>query len=719
MFGRFKCVLSQSSNDCGLASLATVAHHYGCRISVTELRKFVDCDLHGVTLPALEAAAQALGFQTKAGIAKINALDKIPLPAIALLDDEIPGHYVVVHQISNGYVTVADPSIGLQKIRHSDFSRRWQGRFVLLLRPNSLITPADIPATWREFCRPIFRKRKYAGVAILLSLVTTLLGVVVSYLLQLILDRAIPDSNRTLLAGLAIGAFAINYATIGTSWMRRNIATDLERKIECDLRLGYVESLLKLPMRFISERYIGDLLNRFIDVVLIRTCVNGLVLSIVLDLFFLVGCGFVMLCYSPLLTIVTFICLPSICILGWWSAAKIMICERKYRKAESEVSSLVIDTLNNVRMIKAYAAENAMHNRISVAYKKAEQIMRTSDRVVARIESLATLITVTCTVLVLWLGALLVLDRQITVGKLMFFFTISGIVLGLTERIVPGVPSVQKGLSTFERLQEVFSAVPEQFGAQNLDTPCACEIVVSGLNFWYRVGCPVLSDISFHIKQGGCLAIVGPTGSGKTTLAALLVGLETPKSGQIVINGISPTNLENALRQKVAIVFQESNLLNASILENITLGNKSVVFNQVLDACKSCDIHEFITSLPHGYESPVGSSGMALSSGQRQRIAIARALVRQPRLLILDEATSNLDPETESRVLQAIMTRQITTIMITHRLTATRYADHIVVLENGRIVEQGNREALFESHGRYWSMCQALQGNTITREIAA
>jgi ABC-type multidrug transport system fused ATPase/permease subunit len=187
-----------------------------------------------------------------------------------------------------------------------------------------------------------------------------------------------------------------------------------------------------------------------------------------------------------------------------------------------------------------------------------------------------------------------------------------------------------------------------------------------------------------------------------------------------VINGISPTNLEkNALRQKVAIVFQESNLLNASILENITLGNKSVVFNQVLDACKSCDIHEFITSLPHGYESPVGSSGMALSSGQRQRIAIARALVRQPRLLILDEATSNLDPETESRVLQAIMTRQITTIMITHRLTATRYADHIVVLENGRIVEQGNREALFESHGRYWSMCQALQGNTITREIAA
>ncbi len=721
MFDRFTCVFGHSGTDCGPASLASVARHYGCRISISQVRNLAECDLDGVALPALAKAAAIIGFDANIGVANFDALDKMPLPAIALLDDEIPGHYVVIYRVWGDHVFIADPSLGLQRLSRSELDRRWQAKYILLLRPNALAAPEDYPNSLLELLKLLLRNHTFATLAVTLSLISTVLGILISYLLQLIIDRAIPSSNYSLLAVLAFGAVVITVAKAVSFLVRRNVVTAFGRRIESELRLGYVGALLRLPMRFISTRYVGDLFNRFNDVFLIRASIAGTTLSIALDLLFLFGCGLVMLRYSPLLTFITFICVPLISTLAWWSAAKIMSSERRYRQAESEVSSLVIDILGNIRMIKAYAAELAMCGRITAAYKKAEEIMGRCDETFAIFESLGAFATASCAVLLLWIGAHLALERQISVGRLMFFFSVSAIVLGITERILPSVPSVQKALSTFERLQEVVLAIPEQSGAGSLNYAPgkSSEINISSLNFWYRPESPVLSDVCLRVERGETLAIVGPTGCGKTTLANLLVGLETPRSGQIEIDGIELHDLDkSALRQCISIVFQESSLLNASILENITLGDKNLTGVEVVEACRYAMADEFISHLPHGYNSPVGSSGMALSSGQRQRIAIARALVRKPAILILDEATSNLDPETERGVLQAVGSQRITSIFITHRLTTARFADRIVVLDSGRIIEIGSHEELVAKQGKYCSMWRAFQGDNMAQEIA-
>ncbi|MGB8475838.1 MAG: peptidase domain-containing ABC transporter [Candidatus Acidiferrum sp.] len=717
MLKKFSCVFGHTGLDCGAAALATVARHYGLRVSLAQVANLMEYDLQGVTLATLAEAAEALGFETSIGVAKRDAVHEIPLPAIALLNDKPIGHYVVLHKVSQKSVLIADPSTGPRTCAIPDFMQRWKSRYILLLRPRGPFTlPLKKPYDLMQLLKLVHGELKHPLLAALLALVTTTLGFVMSYFVQLIVDRAIPTSNRTLLAALGYGALVIVTAKAISSYSRRSLLDKFGRRIEFNLRLRYVKALLMVPMRFISTHYTGDLFNRFLDVMLIRTAVVGTGLSMMLDIFFLFGCGLAMLWYSPLLTFVAFLCVPLMFFVAWWSAGYVMSSERQYRQAESEVSSLFINILENIRLLKAYACEQPISERIASAYGRSQNIMSKCERIFRVLEAISNFSTSAWTVVLLWLGAYLVLDGSITVGKLMFFFSVSGLLLGTADRIIPSIPVVQKAVTSFERLDEILQTSPEisKSCAPSSAYRQAGEITISGLDFWYRRGSPVLSNLSLHISPHEIVAIVGETGSGKTTLANLLVGLESPKSGCILIDGADLTMINKAeLRRRVSVVFQESTLLNASILENITLGGGPYSKEDVVKACRMAMIHDFILSLPHEYESPVGSSGLSLSSGQRQRIAIARALLRNPAILILDEATSNLDSETESQVLRAVMSEicHRTTIVITHRLTTAKYADRILVLNGGGIAECGSHQELILKRGKYHFMWKAFEGD--------
>lgn len=719
MFHRFRCVIGHSGNNCGAAALASVARHHGIKISLAQTLQLMEGDLQGVSLPEMAQAAEKLGFETAIGSAKADLLHKLPLPAIALLDDGTCGHYVVIHQLFKSSVRIADPAIGLYTIPIKSLVDKWGPRYLLLLRPKNHCT-IQLRKTHGliDLLHLIATDAKNAIWATLLGFVSSAFGFVIAYSIRIIIDRAIPTSNRSLVAILGYGALAMVGGKVTGVAARQRFLDIFGQGLEYRLRIKYIDRLIRMPVKFFADHFMGDLFNRFANVLLIRSAIVGTVLSLVIDISFVVGCIVALSIYSPLLTAIAVGSIPLAAAIAWSFADGMMMNERRYRAADNDVSSTFISLLENIRLIKAYASENEMVNGVASAIRRAHAVMSECDRQRRCVEACSNLVMSAFTVALLWVGAYLVLERSLTVGTMMFYLSLSGLLLGSADRILPSSPSVQKAIASFECLDEIFAADVETSGrivVGNNTSKDGSEIQTIGLNFCYRKGTPVLDDLSLHILPGETIAIVGETGCGKTTLANLLVGLETATSGQILIDGIAMESVDKrSLRQKISLIFQESGLLNTTILENITMGQTSHSLKEVIAACELTLADEFIKDLPRQYYSPVGSSGITLSSGQRQRIALARAVLRNPAVLILDESTANLDPETERRVLQNMMAAGVrrTHILITHRLTTARHAERILVMNRGRIVEAGTHEDLVLSNGRYSLMWSAFAGGT-------
>ena len=500
--------------------------------------------------------------------------------------------------------------------------------------------------------------------------------------------------------GIAIGQSGL---AMGQSY----VTTRLSQNIMADFRTSLFDHLQKLSLKFFAKRRTGEILSRLMnDVGVIQTLVTETPIDSAKHVVTFIGSiGFLLYMNWKLCVLILFL-LPALVFIARLFGKRLKTLSTTIQDQTASLTTLIEEVISGIRVVKSFVQTSREHSRFERSLKDLVGMNLRRATILSLFIPTITLLTFIMGGMVLWYGGKQVIDDSMTPGDLLAFVLFAGILIGPFGSAARIFSQLKEAQGAMQRVFELLDTQPEVTDHPQAHTLPTIQghVKFSGIDFAYDSRQPVLTDLSFEIQPGELVALVGPTGSGKSTIANLLHRFYDPTAGIITLDGhdLREVTLESLYRQ-IAIVPQETILFGETIFENIRYGREAASEEDVIQASQAANAHDFITGLPDGYQTMVGEKGVNLSGGQRQRIAIARAVIKDPRLLILDEATSALDSESELLVQQALsrLFAGRTTLVIAHRLTTIQEANRIFVLNKGFIVESGTHRSLLEQEGLY------------------
>jgi subfamily B ATP-binding cassette protein HlyB/CyaB len=709
---RFPLVEQAEEMDCGAACLAMICEHYNISMTLGKLRELANVTTEGATLDSLARVGESLGFTTRGVKATYASIQGFELPFIAHWEGY---HYIIVYGVSKHHVWVADPGLGFRKLTATEFEKGWGGTCLLFMPSEDLVQITVQRSPWLRFIGYLKPYRNILSHLVMATLVIDVLGVAPPIIIQNILDRVVVHADVALLNLLIVGLILAQAFTQLTTLLRAFLVNFMVRSLDFTMIAQFFKHTLSLPISFFAKRKTGEIFARFQENITVRNFLTESTISTVLNLVMVFIYLIVLFLYNVNLTLLLLALVIPMGILAVVATPMIKNYARRDFEASTGAESLLMETLSGVETVKATAIERPMRLKWERQYTKALDIRyraRTFNALVGLISRMLNAVTI---VVILWAGAKMVLSQELTIGQLMAFNMLMGSVMSPILGLI-GLWNEVHGVGVaMERLGDVLDIEPEQ-KPEDLTSRIVLPDLQGDIRFEnvsFRYGGEetpkTLEDISFGIKAGEVVAIVGQSGSGKSTLAKLLVGFYPPTEGKIYVDGYELNLIDKEYyRSQIGYVMQNNLLFSGTISENIALGDSNPDRRQIVKAAKMADAHGFISNLPLRYEQVVGERGVGLSGGQMQRLCIARALYRDPRLLILDEATSSLDAESESNILRNMeeVFRGRTAVVIAHRLSTVMSANKILVLYSGGIAEQGTHEELLEKKGMYHQLVQ-------------
>ena len=685
---RLPVLLQTEAAECGLACLAMVSSYWGHRIDLASMRRRFSVSLKGATLKGLISMAQSLALQTRPLKLDLEHLPDLKLPCVLHWD---MNHFVVLKALSHGGVLIHDPAVGERRLPNEEFSKHFTG-VALELSPGSAFKKAEETQRFSlmSLMGRVVGLRRGLSQLLLLGVSLQICALVVPFYMQWIVDEALIAADRDLITVLGLGFLLLVLVQTSITAVRSWVTTTLATNLNFQWLGNAFSHLMRLPLPYFEKRHLGDIVSRFGSIQTIQRSLTTQFVEGVIDGMLVVGTLIVMLLYSVQLTAVACTAVLLYALLRWsiFRALREATAEQIIHAARQQTH--FIESARGVQSVRLFG--RAEERRIGWMNALADQF--NADLRIAKLsisyQTANTLLFNAERVIVIWLAALAVLDTRFSVGMLFAFISYKDQFSQRIAALIDKLFELRMLRLHGERVADIVLTEPEE-EPQDVEvdphriTP---SIEVRNLAFRYADGEPyVLKDLNLTIPAGQCIAVTGASGCGKTTLVKLLLGLVEPTEGEILIGGVKLKHLGlQNYRQLIGTVMQEDQLFSGSIADNIGFFDPAPNLQQVGTCAQLAAIHAEISAMPMGYNTLIGDIGSGLSGGQKQRILLARALYKNPRLLILDEATSHLDLGSEQLVNAAIRQIALTRIIVAHRPETIAMAQRVVVLQQGKVI---------------------------------
>lgn len=697
--GGIPVVLQLHTSDCGATCLAMVLGFFGKTVTRAEMREVLSSGRDGTSLLGILAAARHMGLRGRGVSVPTAAINRLPAGTILHWGFE---HFVVLEKVVKKGVHIVDPAFGKRRVSHEEFSQSFTGA-ALLLEPSERFTTDDAPKDQKKTrggFLPVIWKSGAWGHIFATSLFLQLLTLTLPLLTGAVVDRVVPRGDAHMLNVLSVGLAGAVIFSAATQLVRGHLLLEMRTLADSRTTLNFVEHLMGLPYAFFQRRSTGDLLMRLSSHATIRQTLTSGLMSAALDGVLTVA--YVVLLFSADVgmgcLVLAFAAIQAVISLGAFPAARLANMAVVAQQSRSE--SYQVEMLSGIETLKSMGGEPSAQAAWADRFVDVLNASLKQGRLTVAMETAGGSVRMALPLVVLAYGAHAVLSGSLTLGAMLAVNSFAVGVFNPFSNLIGLALQVKLLGVFFERIDDVMDTPLEQDEDRPRRSPkLAGALGLENVSFRYDpLGPLVVNDVSVSIAPGEMVAIVGRSGCGKSTLAHLLLALYEPTSGRVTYDGSSLRDLDlRAVRRQLGVVTQRAFLFNASVRANIALATPDAPLEQVVQAAVRAQIHDEIVAMPMGYETVLGDGAGSISGGQRQRLAIARALLNHPAVLLLDEATSALDAQTERAVMAAIDMTPCTRVVIAHRLSTVRRAHRILVLDRGSIVGMGRHDELLRS----------------------
>ena len=657
-------------------------------------------------------ATEYYGMKSKIVKVDREKISKNPLPALVKLKDN---RYTILFSINDEKCEIYSfESSSKIEITLDEFVNIYDGELILISKEDkeNSSTISNFGLTW--FIKSFFKQDRLIYHILFAAFIIQIFALVTPLFTMIIIDKVFSSSGNSTLEVLIIGLFIISIFDFILGFSRKHLLSHMTSIIDVTMVSKFFRHMTSLPLSFFTSKQSGDTVARFKEIEFIRNFISSNLLTTLIDFPFGIIFIIVMFLFSPLLT--GFVIVAIICIFILYGVVNPILKERLKKKLElsTDSQSYLFDCVTSIETIKSMSIEPTIRRDYEELLSKQTKHNTKTDDISGNITQIASFINKLTVALCLWIGAMAVLDGEMTAGQLIAFNMLIGRIMAPAQRIAQTLQQIYQVKISTKRVKEIFATNQEvSINAAGSNLPSIIgNIRFEGVSFKYNDDLPlVLDNINFNIKASEKIGIVGRSGSGKTTLTRLLQRLYSPTIGKVLVDDIDVSTVDpNWLRRQIGVVMQDNLLLNKSIKDNIALANPKATFEEIEEVCKLSGAEEFIKKLPNAYDSIVGERGNILSTGQRQRIAIARALINNPRILILDEATSAIDFESEMIIQKNLnkICENRTVFIVSHRVSVLKVCSKVLSLYNGKIIEAGTKEDLLKQpKGYFYNLCQA------------
>jgi HlyB family type I secretion system ABC transporter len=708
-------VAGKTTLDVGVACFQMLSKYFGMPFRKEVIKRVLSEQLErtpNLSLPLCGAVSELMGLNPQLINIPAQAITRLEGPCLVLWQDSL----AVIYELTEKELVIAVPELGVRRYKPEDFISTWgEGGEVLLLKKTKETPEERFGLNW---FLPALQKYKRVLIEVFVaSFFVQLFQLANPLMIQVIIDKVISQNSPDTLGWLVVFLVVLNIFEALLTTLRTYLFVDTTNRIDLNLGSEIIDHLFRLPLRYFEKRPVGEISTRVNELEQIRQFLTGTALTVVLDCIFSVIYVVVMFIYSPLLSAVTLAIIPIFIALTLIFSPTIRKQLRVKAERNAEAQSYLVEVLTGIQTVKAQNIELRSRWKWQEYYGRyistGFQTVITSTLA----KSASDFLNKLSRVITIGLGAYLVLDGQLTLGGLIAFRIIAGYVTSPVMRLATLWQNFQETALSLERLADIVDHPEEgETDRNNIPMPAIKgRVKYDNLSFRFKNNGPLqLKNITTEFDPGTFVAVVGESGAGKSTITKLLSRLYEPEGGRILVDGYDINRVElYSLRRQIGVVPQDTLLFEGSILDNIALTNPDATTEEIIAAAQIAAAHDFIMTLPNGYNTRVGERGSSLSGGQRQRIAIARTILQAPAMMVLDEATSALDFATEQEVSRNLKEalKGRTVFFITHRLGTIKNADTIVMMDAGSIVERGTHEELMALKGRYCYLYQQQESS--------
>lgn len=710
---KYKIVKQPDEMNCGVACLAMICAYHGVdKMSLAVIREFAKTDREGNSIYSLKVAGEKLNMITKAYSAEKEELYKEPIkkPIIVhTIADGLYQHYMVLFEANEKKVVLGDPATGLVTMKMEDFEKIWTGKLITFEPTEFFMENKKYKRDFKIIIKLILKYKKYLIGLAILSAIISAISIVTSRFYQYLIDDVLPDNNLKLLAQLLLVTSGIYIFTVVMNWIKLKVTIKFNKSLDKELIINIYNRITHLPMEFFSSRTAGDLSTRFEDGDELRSIVTDFSLDFVIDFIYAIIALITILIMGGWEIIVITLLVEEVTLLIQKVFKNKMIEQGKEMiRASTEVQSFANQSFSASETIKSYNSEQLIEAKMADRYKVYQDKMYGNQQFSQIQASLMSTFSEVSNLLMLSILGILVMQGQITLGNFMYLYTLASYITAPIDYLVGIQDQIYSTNAVLERLDDVFRTTTEEEldkKKQNIDTTIE-KLEFDNVTFSYGLRKPVLTNINFEVKKGESIGVIGESGCGKTTLIKLILKFYEVNEGEIRINDKNINDITSAsLRRKIAYVSQNDFWFQDTIYNNLTIGKPHATKEEVEKILESVKMKKFIENKQYGLNTILEEGATNLSSGERQRLSIAKALITRPEILILDESTSNLDAETEEFIVNSLATeKDKMKIVIAHRLNTLAKCNKIIAIKDGNIVEAGTPKQLIEQKGMFYQL---------------